>query len=105
VGHEVKITFDTPIKDVHGRYLAYVERDAVDVNRRMVEEGVAMVYTEYPVARESKYLSAEGLARKSRRGIWGGPRARTRIEALRRDWAHSRGERLHKVFNDPLRDD
>jgi len=102
MGHEVKVRFDTTVKDVHGRYLAYIERDGVDVNRRMIEEGVAMVYTEYPFSREAPYLSSETLARTAKRGIWGGPRAVARISGLREDWGRSRRHRTGTPFADPL---
>jgi micrococcal nuclease len=101
-GHEVKVRFDSTPKDVHGRYLVYMERDGIDINRRMIEEGVAMVYTEYPFTREAAYLSSEQLARESNRGIWGGPRAVARINGLRHDWRRSRTTRTSQPFADPL---
>jgi endonuclease YncB( thermonuclease family) len=90
---QVKVIFDDPIKDVHGRYLAYLELEGVDLGKRMVEEGVSMVYTEYPFERESDYLTAEWMARENRAGIWGGKKATRRIEALRRQWAAARKDR------------
>lgn len=90
---QVQVVFgDTP-KDVHGRYLAYLERDGVDINRRMVEEGISMVYTEFPFSREALYLTSEHLAREVRRGIWGGKKSFKRIVGLRHDWAAARVER------------
>ena len=62
------MVFDTPIKDVHGRYLAYLELEGVDLGKRMVEEGVSMVYTEYDFAREGDYLTAEWMASENRAG-------------------------------------
>lgn len=102
VGHEVKVTFDVTIKDIHGRYLAYVERDGTDVNQRMLEEGLAMVYTEYPFARESHYLSEESFIRTMHRGIWASDKAIARTKALRRDWAASRRQRSDGRVFDPL---
>lgn len=99
---KVRLLFDKTIKDTRGRYLAYVERDGIDLNQRMVEEGLAMVYTEYQVAREATYLTAEIMARKAGRGIWGGTRTRARIKALRRDWDATRHERDGMGVADPL---
>jgi endonuclease YncB( thermonuclease family) len=98
----VRVGFDTTIKDVRGRYLGFLDRDGVDINRRMVEEGVAMVYTEYPFAREAEYLSTEVLARAAGRGIWGGQRTRTRIRALRHDWDSARHQHGGTGSADPL---
>jgi endonuclease YncB( thermonuclease family) len=86
----VQLHFDVPVKDVRGRYLAFVHLDDIDINRRMVEEGVAMVYTEFHTTREQAFLVAEGPPRRSRRGIWGGKKARARIVSLRRVWADKR---------------
>jgi endonuclease YncB( thermonuclease family) len=99
---EVTIVFDHPIKDSHGRYLGYLERDGVDLNQRMVEEGIAMAYTEYDFAREASYLSTELLARQAARGIWGSPKTKTRTLALRKNWAGARFERTGMASLDPL---
>ena len=104
LGHEVKLVFDRTVRDVHGRYLAYLERDGTDVNRHMLEEGVAMAYTEYPFVREASYLSAEVIARSARRGIWAGIKSSKRTKALRHDWAAARRQRGDKTFADPLRE-
>ncbi|MBI5508043.1 MAG: thermonuclease family protein [Deltaproteobacteria bacterium] len=89
----VTVVFDTPIMDVHGRYLAFVERANMDLNAKMLEEGIVMVYTEFETAREALFLAAERLARRSSRGIWGSKKAASRVVALRQDWAHHRQER------------
>jgi endonuclease YncB( thermonuclease family) len=93
LGKKARVVFGEPIKDVHGRYLGYLERDDIDINRRMVEEGISMVYTEFAFGREREYLSTEHLARAAKRGIWGGKKSSLRIQALRRQWAARRWER------------
>ena len=93
LNRQVKVHFDEPIMDNRGRYLAYLERDNIDVNERMVEEGIAFIYTEFKTAREGHYLSQERLARNAGRGVWGGKKAVLRIEALRHEWASMRRER------------
>ena len=98
----VQIVFDDPIKDVRGRYLAYVERSGVDLNEEMIEEGIVAVYTEFPFLRQSVYLTTESLAGRSSRGIWGSKKATSRIQALRRDWAHHRQQRTGELPPDYL---
>src|SRR5207249_4905100 len=72
---EVGVYFDKTPKDVRGRYLGYVHLDDIDINKRMVEEGIAMAYTEFATNREQSYLIAEQAARANSRGIWGGRKA------------------------------
>jgi endonuclease YncB( thermonuclease family) len=98
----VRLHFDDPIQDVRGRYLAYIERDGLDLNRRMIEEGVTAVYTEYAFAREATYLTSEEMARSARRGVWGSKRAVQRIRALRKQWGAARLARTGQVPVDDL---
>lgn len=90
---EVALKFDEPVKDEHGRYLAYVYLDDIEINRRMIAEGVSMAYTQFATARERDYLMAELQPRKTRVGIWGGRKASARILGLRRQWYNSREAR------------
>jgi endonuclease YncB( thermonuclease family) len=99
---EVEPLFDVPIMDAHNRYLAYISLNGVDINKRMVEEGISMVYTEFKTTREQEYLAAELNARTSRRGIWGGSKAHRRIDDWRRDWAGRRVQRHEEAPADPL---
>ena len=98
----VRLVFEDLIQDTRGRYLAYVERDGVDLNRRMIEEGVTTVYTEYAFGREASYLTAEELARSAGRGVWGSKRALLRIRALRKQWAAARLARTGQAPVDDL---
>ena len=93
MGRQVQLIFDQPVQDDRGRYLAYVEREGNPLNERMVEEGIAMVYTEFPFARETVMLTAERMARRAGRGVWGGRKAVARIMAYRQDWAAHRQKR------------
>jgi micrococcal nuclease len=99
---KVHFEFDAPIKDDKGRYLAYVYLDDIEINRRMVADGVSMVYTEYETAREREYFAAELSARHTGIGVWGGRKSRLRIEGLRREWANGREARNGEVPMDPL---
>jgi endonuclease YncB( thermonuclease family) len=98
----VQIIFDQPIMDVRGRYLAYVERSGIDLNEKMIEEGIVMVYTEFAFLRQSAYLTTESMAGRSARGIWGSAKAKSRALALRNDWAHHRQERTGELPPDYL---
>ena len=98
----VHVHFDAPIRDEHGRYLGYIQLENIDINRRMVTEGIAMVYTEYLTEREQEYLIAEVPARRTKRGVWGGHKATARITALRREWANLRKARGDEQPVDPL---
>ncbi len=102
LNHNVRMVFDAPIQDSHGRYLAYIFSGDMDINRRMVSEGLSMVYTEFPTQKERDYLNAEMTPRAKGVGLWGGHKARTRIIGLRRGWSKKRRLRdgVHNL--DPL---
>jgi len=102
INKQITLQYDEPVKDAQGRYLAYVYLGDIDVNRRMIAEGVSMVYTEYETAREREYLMAELEPRATAVGIWGGRKSRERILGLRREWANARAERSGQVPLDPL---
>lgn len=61
-------------RDRYGRLLAYVERDGVDVGRRLVGDGWAAVYVfdGDPFQRVDAYRSALDRARAGARGVHGG---------------------------------
>jgi len=68
----VRLAFDQQHKDVYGRTLAQVYlRDGSWVNGEMVSRGMAHVYTFVPNLRwAQKLIRLEGIARRSRLGIW-----------------------------------
>jgi endonuclease YncB( thermonuclease family) len=99
---EVTVMLGGTQRDVHGRYLGVLVRGDVDVNRRMVEEGISMVYTEYATDMESVYLSTEIAARSARRGIWGVKKATARILGLRQQWSSLRQQRTGHAPIDPM---
>lgn len=101
---EIRLFFDDPKQDEHGRYLAFVYLGDIDINQLMVAEGVAMAYTQYETAREREYLMAEIHPRQTGVGIWGGSKAVTRINGLRREWSNERVARNGQAPFDPLLD-
>src|SRR5688500_3716330 len=54
-GKQVKVTLGERPKDAHGRWLAYLDVGGTDLGRQVVADGLAIVYTEYPFAREADY--------------------------------------------------
>ena len=88
--------------DPRGRYLGFIEIGGADLGRRLIEEGLAAVYTEYPFEREQTYMAAEVGPRSGQRGIWGGRAASKRLSALRRTWAAVRLRTFDDRVNDPL---
>lgn len=78
-GHEVLLEFDVEQKDNYGRRLAYLWRDGVLLNERLVKEGYVLATT--PQSRRNpslianvKYIrrlaNAQEWARLMGRGIW-----------------------------------
>lgn len=91
-----------PMKDMSGRYLGYLATSGGDVNRRMVEQGLALVYTEFAFVREADYLAAEAKARAEKTGIWAEDAATlTILRGLRKQWAELRTGREGPALADP----
>ncbi len=64
-------------RDKHRRLLGYCEADGRELNRAMVESGMAVAY--------GGYRAEERAAKAARRGLWSGE------FQLPRDWRHERG--------------
>jgi len=88
--------------DSHGRYLAYVELDKRDINRALLSEGLAMVYTEYGFSREADYLATEAAARVAKKNLWGEQQPASVVRGLREQWARFRAQREGKPLADRL---
>lgn len=102
VGRQVTVQLGTPPKDVYGRYLAWIEVAGVDINRRLLERGLALVYTEFPFAREQDYLAAEREARDAGTDLWGNATLVKLAKGLRRQWADARQAATGSALADPL---
>jgi endonuclease YncB( thermonuclease family) len=83
---DVTVTLDHTPHDGAGRWLAYVDDHGADINRRLIETGWGVVYTEFPFDREATYLAAEASARASSKGVWDLKSAVDLIRGLRRQW-------------------
>lgn len=72
-GGKVRLEFDAERIDKYGRYLAYVySDDGKMINKELVEEGLAMVYTFQPNVKHMDILiKAQEEARRNKRGLWG----------------------------------
>lgn len=64
-------TLETIELDRYGRTIGRLRQDGVDINRRLVFDGVAAVYPRYCV--DSEFYEAEARARRNDRGIWAEP--------------------------------
>ena len=71
-GGEVRLEFDIEKIDRYGRWLAYVyNADGKIINKELVAEGLAMVYTFQPNVKHMDILiKAQEEARLNRRGLW-----------------------------------
>jgi endonuclease YncB( thermonuclease family) len=56
--------------DRYRRLLGTLWDGAVDVNKKMLEDGMAMAFTKYPHDDRAAYCEAELAARAARRGLW-----------------------------------
>jgi len=72
LGKQVRLSFDKEKKDRYGRTLAHVwMQNGLWVNRYMIEQGYAHVYTFEPNTRwAKKLLQVEHIAQRNKRGIW-----------------------------------
>ena len=66
----------------YGRAFAICSSIQQDINKRLVEEGLALAYRQY----SNKYVSAEKAARKATKGLWQGD--------FVRPWDWLKGKRL-----------
>lgn len=98
----VQLILERPEPDPRARYLGFIVLDGVDINQKLIEEGHAAVYTEFPFSREAAYMAAEKAPRLEPRGLWAGHHAARRITALRDTWAAVRARKHSEKVVDPL---
>jgi endonuclease YncB( thermonuclease family) len=66
----IRIVFDKTPCDIYGRMLGYIEKDGVDLNRKLVEEGLAATFCVFPTtARCDSYAQALRDAMAAKRGF------------------------------------
>lgn len=71
-GKFVKIEFDVDKVDKYGRMLGYCYVDDVFVNAKLVQEGLAVVYTRPPnVKYADRFIELQRSAREAKKGLWG----------------------------------
>ncbi len=71
-GKYVRIEFDVEKRDSYGRLLGYVFLDDLFVNAKLLEEGLAVIYTRPPnVKYVDLFLKLQRKARKEKKGLWG----------------------------------
>jgi endonuclease YncB( thermonuclease family) len=73
LAHRREVTIRPVDIDRYGRVVGLVEADGVDVNRAMIEAGLAWVYTAYcRLEACGEWRRLEAVARDGRLGLWGG---------------------------------
>lgn len=66
-----QVTLKTKTTDRYGRTVAEVFVGHTNVNKAMVEQGMAWAYREYMT--DTDYLRLEGIAKSAKRGLWSHP--------------------------------
>lgn len=90
VGKPVRLLFEEYKLDAKKRLLAYVQVDQRDLGLEMIQRGLALAYTRYPVSRQDAYLASQEQARQRRQGLWAEPALVNRSEQLRVLWDRER---------------
>ena len=59
-------------KDKYGRLLRYVYlEDGTFINKKLVEDGYANAYRQFPISKLDELIQAEKVARENNKGLWG----------------------------------
>ena len=67
----VRLATEEEERDRYGRLLAYVYlEDGTQLNRLLLEKGLAVVYRRFSFAHKQDFLQAEKTARQAERGLW-----------------------------------
>ena len=71
-GKYVRVEFDVEKRDAYGRLLGYVFVGKTFINAKLLEEGVAVLYTRPPnVKYVDLFVKLQRKARKEKKGLWG----------------------------------
>ncbi len=73
-GGQVRLEFDSVLKDRYGRFLAYVYANDFFVNEELLRQGLARSRLEFSfsTSMKARFRRAEQEAREANRGIWSG---------------------------------
>lgn len=67
----VRLVTEAEERDRYGRLLAYAYlEDGTQLNRLLLEKGLAVVYRRFSFAHKKDFLQAEKTAREARLGLW-----------------------------------
>lgn len=80
------VSLNSPPRDTHGRFLAYLSAEGKDVGLELIKSGAALAYTLYPFDRLEAYLEAQELARADKMGLWRTETLVRRADALLLAW-------------------
>ena len=67
-------------KDRYQRLLRYVILDGVDINKKMISDGLVFAYLKYKFTKSIDYEQAQIQARETNKGIWGDSKNETIIK-------------------------
>lgn len=71
IDQQLLLAFDRELRDRYGRLLAYVyTEEAVCINLRMVQTGLASALLRYPFSLKEEFAAAEKAAKAAGLGIW-----------------------------------
>ncbi|MFC1522439.1 S8 family serine peptidase, partial [Elusimicrobiota bacterium] len=99
-GQEITLAFDEANiknghKDKYGRTLAYIILPSGEMlNRRLLSEGYAFVYTKFPYKYKQEFIALEKQARKDKVGMWA---PREDEEDLSLDQIYSKRKFQHRI--------
>ena len=89
----VELTFDRIPCDIYNRALAYVGAGGVDINAKLIEEGLAINFCVFPTtSRCDQYAELARAAMQSNRGFHGDPRAEIPYEFRTRESGRNEAE-------------
>ena len=73
-GQTVTLVTDDPLRDRHGRLLAYVYlADGRLLNSMLLDQGLAAVYRKFTFRLKEEFLAVEAHARQAKVGLWANP--------------------------------
>lgn len=68
----IRVEFDVEKLDSYGRILGYCFRKDMFINAKLIEEGMAVLYTKPPNVKYTElFIKAQEEARRLRKGLWG----------------------------------
>ncbi len=83
----IRVLLHSTPRDKHGRFLAELCAEDVNVGLELVKEGLALVYSVYPFPSMSLYLTEQAHAKAELMGLWADPDTAERARLLEEKWS------------------